>query len=289
LIIKPCRKSCVSRPVTIIIDGLDECDSQDIQQEILRLIGNAVYRQPLSIIFFIASRPESHLCETFSEPGLKGFHRPLNIEQSFEDVRKYLLDEFGRIHREHPTMAIIPFPWPASKTVEDLVAKSSGYFIYASTVIKFIDDRRFRPRDRLNIILGIKNSISASPFNTLDQLYHQILCHVPMDSQSDLLGVLAVIRAQFRLSISQIEQLLGLEIGDVRLVLRGLHSVIKLPEEDGYPWVHHASFLDFLDDPARSGPFHIGTSQCRTTLTYQILKALSYTSDDPLLKQNMSW
>ncbi|KAJ7908188.1 hypothetical protein B0H13DRAFT_2498366, partial [Mycena leptocephala] len=65
LIIQPCRKSSLSQPVTIIIDGLDECDEEDVQQKILRLIGNAVSREPLPIRFLIASRPESYIRETF--------------------------------------------------------------------------------------------------------------------------------------------------------------------------------------------------------------------------------
>ncbi|KAJ7829491.1 hypothetical protein B0H14DRAFT_2594046 [Mycena olivaceomarginata] len=44
-----------------IIGGLDECDGKDIQREILRSIGNSVFRGPLPIRFFISSRPESHI------------------------------------------------------------------------------------------------------------------------------------------------------------------------------------------------------------------------------------
>ncbi|KAJ7883116.1 hypothetical protein B0H13DRAFT_1536101, partial [Mycena leptocephala] len=90
LIVKPCCRSSLSHPVSIVIDGLDECDGQDIQQELLRSIGSAGHAEQLPIHFFIASRPESHLRETFADPSLRGFHRPLNINQSFQDVRKYL-------------------------------------------------------------------------------------------------------------------------------------------------------------------------------------------------------
>jgi hypothetical protein len=270
LIIRPCRY--ISQPICIIIDGLDECDGQDLQQEVLRSIGNEI---PLSVRFFIASRPESHIRETFAGPSLDGFHRPLNIEQSFRDVRRYLLDEFLRIRGEHQTMSTVSSPWPRREVVEALVEKSSGYFIYVSTVIKFIDDKQFRPVDRLDIVLGLKSTTSGSPFDALDQLYHQILCGVPMDFHSQLLGILAVIRAGFILWISQIEQLLELEMGDIRLILRGLHSIIRIPEHDGNLWVHHASFLDFLDDPSRSGPFCVSSSQCRTNLACKILKAFS--------------
>ncbi|KAJ7136942.1 hypothetical protein C8R44DRAFT_695848 [Mycena epipterygia] len=287
LIIDPCRKGCLSEPVTVVIDGLDECEGEEIQQEVLWVVGNLMVagRERPPVLFFIASRPESHIREAFAEPALTGLHRSLNIEQSFQDVKKYLLDEFRRIHKAHRTMATVPSPWPSSEIIKDLVSKSSGYFIFASTVIKFIDDKRFRPAERLDVILGIKHSLSTSPFNALDQLYHQILGLVPHDYRSQLLGILAAIRSQFELRFCEIEQLLDLQPGDVCLILRDLHSVIDIPDEEDQLVTHHASFLDFLDDPSRSNQFYAGSPQCRTALTHQILKALSSSHDDPFLHQ----
>ncbi|KAJ7906072.1 hypothetical protein B0H13DRAFT_1619836, partial [Mycena leptocephala] len=90
LIVEPCQNSSLAQPVSVVIDGLDECDGEEIQQEVLRSIGNAVHREDFPILFFIASRPECHIRETFAEPGLHGIHRSLNINQSFQDVRRYL-------------------------------------------------------------------------------------------------------------------------------------------------------------------------------------------------------
>ncbi|KAF7368656.1 NACHT domain-containing protein [Mycena venus] len=285
LIIEPCRRSHPSEPVPIIIDGLDECDGHDIQQEVLRSFSSAVHQEDSPILFLITSRPESHIRETFSDPCLDKIHRSLNINQSFQDVRTYLLHEFGRIHREHRTMTAVPSPWPRTDIVEDLVEKSSGYFIYVSTVIRFIDDKRFRPVDRLNIILGINNNSSGSPFNSLDQLYHQILSGVPTDFQPQLLKILTFIAAPLCLSVFTLERLLELEQGDVQLILRDLHSLIKipLPDEDKYEGLrlHHASFQDFLENCTRSGPFSISGSESRTNVTYHILRAFSYGLDDP--------
>ncbi|KAF7348939.1 NACHT domain-containing protein [Mycena venus] len=289
LIIEPCRKASLSQPMPIVIDGLDECDGHDIQQEILESIGNAVSRERLPLLFFIVCRPESHICETFAGSHLDGVHRPLNIVQSFDDVRRYLADEFSRIHREHRTMTTVPTPWPSSEMVDALVEKSSGYFIYASTVIKFIDDKRFRPVERLDIIKGIKQSVYGSPFSTLDQLYHQILCGVPQEFRSQLLGILTTLHAQFFLCDFEIDRLLELQTGDVRLILRELHSVIDL--EHDYLRVHHASLLDFLDNPLRSGPFYVGSSQCCTDLAYHLLKAFTYRHDGPsqIRKYYLEW
>ncbi|KAJ7190688.1 hypothetical protein GGX14DRAFT_381872, partial [Mycena pura] len=293
LIVEPCRNSAPPQPVIIVIDGLDECEGHDIQEEILRSVAHAMHEEHISLRFFVASRPESHITEIFREPALEKFHHSLFIDQSFKDVRKYLEDEFNRIRREHRfTMATIPSPWPSSGTIEDLVEKSSGYFIYAATVIRFIDDKNFRPTDRLETVLGIKECDSESPFDSLDQLYLQILSLVPLNSRSQLLRILTVIAAELWLHPFHIDQLLELKMGDCHLILRGLHSIISVPGPEhgidrGYISIgHHASFLDFLNNPIRSGTFFVGGTQQRMELAGDILNALSYKdSDYPLPPQ----
>jgi hypothetical protein len=192
-------------------------------------------------------------------------------------------------------MAMVPEPWPSPEIIEDLVDNSSGYFIYASTIIKFIDDKNFRPTERLAVIMGMAEPRFGAPFAALDQLYTQILSEVPAWSQ--LLKILKVITTELSydpLSVTSIEQLLQLEPGDVKLVLRGLHSVLSIPEDgddqDGIS-IHHASFRDFLLDPARAGIFYVGGCQHQTDLSRHILKAFSYKYNDPSLNRrgHVAW
>ncbi|KAJ6468816.1 hypothetical protein C8R45DRAFT_435201 [Mycena sanguinolenta] len=94
------------------------------------------------------------LGEVFHSLLVFGHHRSFNMGQSFKDVYRYLRDEFSRIHRELCTMKSIPLPWPSPPDVQDkLVRKSSGHFIYAATIIKFID-KDYRPTQRLIVVQG---------------------------------------------------------------------------------------------------------------------------------------
>ncbi|KAJ7899411.1 hypothetical protein B0H13DRAFT_1718138 [Mycena leptocephala] len=273
--------------LTIIVDGLDECNGQEIQQEILQSIGSFMHDSSLPLRFLITSRPEPHIREIFLGV-LNNLHCPLNVNQSFEDVRKYLRDEFSRIHRDHhATMARVPGPWPSPEIINNLVNKSSGYFIYASTVIKFIDDKQFRPTERLAVITGVAEPRFGVPFAALDQLYTQILSEVP--ARPELLKILTVITTKLSfkvLSVTSIEQLLELEPGDVPLVLRGLHSVVELPKDNNEGiFFHHASFPDFLQDSTRAGIFYFGGCQHHTDLSRHIIKAFSYKYGDPSLNR----
>ncbi|KAF7349120.1 putative nwd2 protein [Mycena venus] len=150
LIVEPCRFLSDSVPPELLIDGLDECDPLQAQAKIIHLINSAVCQHPKAFRFIIASRSEAHIREIFDNTSFNGILHSVNVEQSFEDIRRYFQDEFARIHHEHQhTMADVPIPWPSWNVLEGLVQKSSGYFIYASTVIKFIDDQFSRPTERL--------------------------------------------------------------------------------------------------------------------------------------------
>ncbi|KAJ7844952.1 hypothetical protein B0H13DRAFT_2410814 [Mycena leptocephala] len=176
LIVAPClSESNIQLPV-ILIDGLDECEGRPVQQEILCLIAQSV-REHLPLKFLIASRPEPDIRKIFEDSLYAGLYHPFNVEQSFEDIKKYLRHEFARIHRDHETMATVAMPWPSEEIFNQFVKKSSGYFIYASTVIKFVDDNNFRPTERLE---RLQETLSLeSPFSGIDQLYTQILSRVP--------------------------------------------------------------------------------------------------------------
>ncbi|KAF7328943.1 putative nwd2 protein [Mycena venus] len=275
LIVDPCESAFP--PLVLLIDGLDECQDEGAQQEIICLIGNAVtiHRQPYSLRFLIASRPEAHIRETFEDHSFNGIVDSMNIEQSFQDIRKYLLSEFARIHRSHRTMVQIPAPWPSGEILNHLVEKSSGYFIYASTVIKFVDDKYSRPTERLSVIHSLSATQHDTPFAALDQLYIQILSLVPVRFHSTLRDILqCTIMVNLELTPAQLDRLFDLEPGDVQLILRSLHSVLKVPADSETISVHHASFLDFLRDQQRSSVFHISPEN-GMNVARAVIKALS--------------
>ena len=272
LILEPCRLHGNRDSLAILIDGLDECEGYDVQREILSAIRNVCSTYFLSLRFIVASRPEPHIGEVFDSPFYYGRHRSFNVEQSFEDVCRYLHDEFTRIHGEHRSMTHISLPWPSPDILKDLVKKSSGHFIYAATIIKFIDDKNYRPPQRLKVLQDGNSVASSSAFDALDQLYLSILGSAPR--QGELVPILCAI-VNFDLTPHDIDQLFELEDGEARLLLRGLHSVLEVPSEDEHvKWIssHHASFLDFLNNPSRSHHFYVGNSDHRLVVARCFLR-----------------
>jgi hypothetical protein len=165
------------------------------------------------------------------------------------DIQRYLEGEFYRIFKERGT----PPPPSIADIINRLVLISSGQFIYASTVVKFVDDRDHRPEKRLDIILGTRRS-SSSPYGQLDQLYIQIL-----SQQQDtwlLGGVFALILAFGQIDLDDRTcRFLWIKKEDLKLKLRRLHSLLHVSDSGIKPY--HLSLLNFLNDRKRAGKYYI--------------------------------
>jgi len=264
-----------SSPLLVVIDGLDECQGRDDQRRILAEVACIVNTHHLPLRFLIVSRPEAHLCETFEEPDLVDIVETLSLYGDFQaraDVSAYLRSEFSRIYsskRHRDVMEFVPRPWPSEEVIDGLVDNSGGYFIYASTVIKFIDEESFSPTDRLNQVLNGSNSVVApsdsAPFAELDKLYLQILSSCPTSKLPMLKAILGYLvfpsawRIYMSLDMDNIEEDCCLSLGQVKLMLRGLRSLISFEESPGGSRIclHHASFGDFLRDKERSNDYHL--------------------------------
>ncbi|KIL56638.1 hypothetical protein M378DRAFT_89029, partial [Amanita muscaria Koide BX008] len=157
----------------IIIDGLDECSDVKLQERILKIIGNAATNVHFPLRFVISSRPEANIQDFFDQ-----FQPPTlridlaNVDDAFRDIETFLTSEFARVAVEQK---LDKKTWPAQGAIDTLVSKSSGQFVYASTVMKYIGDRYESAVAQLGVILGLKPSTGKSPFSELDALYTEIL------------------------------------------------------------------------------------------------------------------
>ena len=151
-------------PRLVVLDGLDECNDQETQCDLLRIIASAISRLPYPFRFLTTSRPESHIA--------LALQRDLTNADAENDIRNFVEAQFAEIRRDHPLGDHLPAQWPPPGSVSAIVEQSSGHFIYASTVIRFIRSPRHRLDDRLQVILGLKQPFKRDrPYAVLDSLY----------------------------------------------------------------------------------------------------------------------
>src|SRR5882757_3662734 len=185
LLIKPFQSTStqtIPSPKLIIIDGLDECSNSQAQVSILDAISCSFSKHKLPIICLVVSRPETDIVDSFNRNDpLKSIHCRLALDDTYlpdDDIRRFLSDKFEDIRCTHRLRLTIPNPWPTEESLNALIWKSSGQFIFAATVVRFVESNRHRPAARLDVTLGIAPPGTINPFTELDGLYKQILSSV---------------------------------------------------------------------------------------------------------------
>jgi hypothetical protein len=263
-----------------IIDGLDECHDKATQQSILRLLCETITVHKLPLRFLIGSRPESHIRDSFDQESLYTVTRRVVLDEMFDpgrDIQVFLQDGFAKIRSENSILSHVEQPWPEEGIIDLLVQRSSGQFIYAATVLKFVGADFCSPTKQLALVL----KPDSTAFSDLDQLYTQILSVYP--STVNIVQVLGIIIASGEKLPEVIEDILGMEEGELKLVLRGLSSLMEGENKNcqwpgGYmnkrvipyyviPHFAHASFCDYLFNSSRSGPFHVNRQEYENQIT----------------------
>lgn len=270
LLIIPLSALKLEKKLLIIVDGLDECRGDDAQREIIRLISDAAKSSSLPAIWMICSRPEYHIKHTFSNPDLQidcwRKELPVDDPESRRDIEIFVRAGFKEIMVAYPTVdAAEDGTWPAEDIVEKIVSAASGLFVYASTIIKFIGDETYAdPDSQLQAVVAFiddspAKAITTNPLHYLDKLYEQILSDVQRNLLPLALQLLGTCALYPRLSVLQLANLYGLSQSKFNAALHRLHSVVDVPPPEKASQeslsFFHASFLDFLKSPARSGRF----------------------------------
>ncbi|KIM35700.1 hypothetical protein M413DRAFT_449637 [Hebeloma cylindrosporum] len=258
-------------PNLIIIDGLDEC-KDGTQVQVLDMIFAVGKRSKFPFIFLVASRPELEISSALGDGKIReGLTRlPLDADiTSLDDIKHFLQDKFDDIRLTHPIRSDLPSSWPSTKDIKTLVYKSSGQFIYASTVIKFVSSPRHRPDHRLEIILDLRRKGKDLPFAELDALYRYVLSSVE-DSNTTVQIIATALTLSYGGDISILTGILDLSPSDIKLHLIDLGSLVKY--EEHFLRILHASLGDFLFDQARSQELHIDRRSIHTKIIQAVLR-----------------
>ncbi|KAF9444576.1 hypothetical protein P691DRAFT_796409 [Macrolepiota fuliginosa MF-IS2] len=101
----------VEQPYVMILDGLDECEGESAQCEIIEMISEVTrLRSDLPLLWLICSRPESHLKMTFSRADFminRGQEELVIDHETREDVDRYLRDGFQKIRAKYEDVGIM--------------------------------------------------------------------------------------------------------------------------------------------------------------------------------------
>ncbi|XP_006457304.1 hypothetical protein AGABI2DRAFT_212634 [Agaricus bisporus var. bisporus H97] len=259
----------------ILLDGLDELDKRDRQGKIIQLITAFAHDYPeVPLAWVISSRPEPHITNTFEQERLMYSFKeecvPINSPEACQDVERYLRSSFKDIQQvKFPQ--IVAEGWPEEIKIVKLANAASGLFAFADVAIRFIGDPDYaNPTSRLDEVISTVDGCRAGstdeqPFAQLDALYAHILTRIPFKMWPTTQRVLGAVAAAKKLfpaldCVMGLSVVLGLPLSKIYTAINDLYSLLFVPPlaevYSSHFRFHHASFVDFLRDPARSKKFH---------------------------------
>ncbi|KAF8447016.1 vegetative incompatibility protein HET-E-1 [Terfezia claveryi] len=246
----------------VVIDALDECESEEDMKLILQLLAQAGNLAAIRLRVFVTSRPESPIMLAFRKM-LRETHQDLVLHDIppptvNNDIFVFFQQKLSEVKSERE----LSTPWPGESTIQLLVERAAGLFIYAATTYRFIQDDLYTPEEQLSVILSGGDTSAQSPTMHLDDMYTNLLQHSVIGSRNpreheallerfrQIVGSIVIISDV--MTTKDLANLLCLPSAKVKTVLAPLRSVLNVPEIESQPVrIFHPSFRDFLLDRQR--------------------------------------
>jgi len=239
----------------IVIDALDEVDGTGGSEFLRDLLSVIEENRLKGLKFFATSRPDHALVSHVDNFGDKQLYRleEVPVEEAQSDIQLFLSASL-------PNVSI--------DIIEKVVTLADGLFIYAATILKYLDG--CEPEEKVELLVELLSKLASANARTsaaetylLDQLYCQVLRDVFSKFQSAIRPRRLELLHTFlctveRTSTSTAANLFtptnasSYEKG-ADDVLRRLHAVLY-SKNDQVLW-YHKSFPDFLFDRDRSKEF----------------------------------
>ncbi|KAI0080137.1 hypothetical protein K474DRAFT_345480 [Panus rudis PR-1116 ss-1] len=289
-------------PIVIVMDGLDECADHELMADILRKLVELAPQLHPPVKLFLTSRPEYYISDILRDqpPEQCIYEYDFQDEervQSSEDLDVYFRDTLYDIaHKKQWTTA---GPWPSAKDLAQLVNRADGLFIYAATVVRFVENSWKGPTDTMRLLLDDTDKVAkAKLLAPIDQLYRAILENaVPPDEQDPeafighiqrILIFVASSRPLDSLNSLSPKELLtwALQVSpaSVNAFIRPLHSVLDISRSTegdltGNIGTYHRSFNEFIEDEKRCDRKFAATSHAVESFSNHLFHLLDEALD----------
>jgi hypothetical protein len=242
----------LSHNPVVVLDALDECGSDRSLSgqrrqllDTLRKWGNL----PRAFKLIVTSRDE-RLPGSFRQACRHvvletGSHV---TSMASDDIRLFLRTRFGEISERYDW----PSTWPGESMIEKLTRRAAGLFIWAETLVCFVDNGKCFPKHQLDLVL---QGDFGKEGDAVNGLYRRILDVSFEDSDPRVVDAFlaivgTIVLAKVPISRADVASflILPVEESDIDFILDKLSSVISIGKTDRMIHVCHLSFADFICD-----------------------------------------
>ncbi|KAK4163948.1 hypothetical protein QBC43DRAFT_55204 [Cladorrhinum sp. PSN259] len=257
----------------IIIDALDECKDLKEVKDLMGMLENVQTLCQVQLRFFVTSRADDHIVDGFKQLPKGLYHKKVLEKIQYQegevgqtdDITRFLVHQLSKIAKEKG----LPQNWISDEDVANLSKKADGLFIYAATTCRLLDINDICNRQNRQGLLSLvldDATYHEAPQQKIDEIYDKVLRFQRLNlltasarkgfftSMKRMLGFIVTFFEP--VPVSSLVKFLSewVEKPDVDDMLRQLHAVISVPEEEGASLrVLHLSFRDFLLSEDRAG------------------------------------
>lgn len=237
--------------IVMVIDALDECETDKDIGVILNLLPQLQELSTLRVRIFLTSRPELPIRLGFSKMKNHQYQdlalHEIPEQVTSHDISLFLRDRFQKIQDSKN----VPTGWPGEDVIRAIVEMSVPLFISAATVCRHVESK-------LNPVEGLADLIKdqAKYSTKMDKTYLPVLMRLISGQEEDernirlqyfqeIVGSIVLLADPF--SVNALSRFLGLQEMIVLNLLDSFRSVIRVPNSGDEPvQIFHQSFRDFL-------------------------------------------
>ena len=231
----------------IVLDGLDECGSDPSQAgQRKALLDTFVHWSHLPRKFKLIITGRDERVNLSFRSCCKQIELPTGADVNMDttqDIRNFFERRFAEIG------GLSLDGWPGDKVLDTLTARAAGLFIWAETVIRFVEQGL--PDEQLeHVLVG-----NLGEGDNVTNLYRQILELLFGDANDRMLNVLhqvatVIVLAKITLHVDDLPSFVLQPKASVTVILNKLSSVISVGSDSGIR-IRHLSFAEFMCDPHR--------------------------------------
>ncbi|KAF5312947.1 hypothetical protein D9619_003800 [Psilocybe cf. subviscida] len=256
------NSSSMRQPILLIIDGLDECYDKTKQEQILGALHTLVESDNSPFLILVASRAEPHIVMSFNK--IAGSVVSIFLDEEYrpqDDIHRFVVAKFDEIKGAHHLAHTLEKHWPTKSNTDWIVEKSSGQFIYAATVMRFIQYSTASPRLSLLTVHGTPTVANHDPYAQLDAVYSDIFSKLHnIQAVKFCLGVHFITTSGLQgltvaqdLSFESLVHYAGYQQVDLESLFADLVAIVSVQSTPRLRLAfYHASLSDYLVDKSRS-------------------------------------
>ncbi|KAG8772597.1 POC1 centriolar protein A [Ceratobasidium sp. 428] len=175
LILKPCQKYPMRRPIVLVIDALDEAwdtrrKEDKAMSSLLKILRDRIPELPSTVRILLTSRMRPEISHLLRQRHVIEEEINIGSKSNMDDIAVYILSKLQELARNRN----LGDDWPTKRQLKEFTRKAGGLFLWVATVCEYLanyDDLEIE----LDDLISTTSPPNSSAEGQMNELYTRIL------------------------------------------------------------------------------------------------------------------